>query len=44
MAFRATVGTDDGEEMIVAHYSAVHKGWPLMHDEPSALGSLVANR
>jgi hypothetical protein len=25
-------------------YSAVHKGWPLMHDEPSALGSLFANR
>jgi len=25
-------------------YSAVQKGWPLMHDEPSALSSLVANR
>src|SRR5215211_328925 len=25
-------------------YSAVQKGWPLMHDEPSALSSLVAKR
>jgi hypothetical protein len=24
-------------------YSAVQKSWPLLHDEPSALSSLVAN-